>query len=77
LAGRSAVPDDTFLFYSGLLARQLRTATGLEQILAEYFGWPVRVEQLHGQWFYLDADNRAVLPAGGGLGANTNLGRTW
>ena len=32
-----------------------RTATGLEQILGEFFGWPVGVEQYAGQWLYLDA----------------------
>src|SRR5437763_37493 len=54
LRDRLGLPDDAAVFYAGFLSRQPRTATGLEQILGEYFGWPVAVEQLCGQWLYLD-----------------------
>ncbi|MDB5306041.1 MAG: hypothetical protein JWO38_243 [Gemmataceae bacterium] len=75
LRGRLSTPDDAVVFYAGLLSRRPRPASGLEQILAEYFGWPVAVEQYAGQWLYLDAENKAELPAGGRPGLNTNLGR--
>ena len=75
LRGRLGVPDDTVVFYAGLLARHPRTATGLEQMLSEFFGRPVVVEQLKGHWLYLDADNKAELPAAGRPGRNTSLGR--
>lgn len=75
LRGRSRVSDGAVVYYAGLLSRQPRTATGLEQMLAEYFGWPVSVKQLHGHWLYLDEDNKAQLPAAGGLGRNVSLGR--
>jgi type VI secretion system protein ImpH len=74
LLGRLRAPDDTIVFYAGLLARQPRTAGGLQQVLAEFFGKPVVVEQLKGHWLYLDADNKAELPIAGGLGKNTALG---
>lgn len=75
LRGRLGVPDDTAVYYAGLLSRQPRTATGLEQVLSEYFGWPAAVEQYAGQWLYLDAENRAVLPQEPTPGLNTHLGR--
>jgi type VI secretion system protein ImpH len=75
LRGRLAVPDDTAVYYAGLLGRQPRTASGLEQVLTEFFGWPVAVQQLAGQWLYLDDPNKAILPAGERPGLNTTLGR--
>jgi len=75
LRGRLAPPDDVAVFYAGHLARPPRPATNLEQIVAEYFGWPAAVEQYAGQWLYLDAENKAELPRDGGMGLNTCLGR--
>jgi type VI secretion system protein ImpH len=75
LRERLVLPDDVAVFYAGLLARQPRTASGLEQILAEYFGWPVVVEQYNGQWLYLDDENKAIMPAAGRPGRNVSLGR--
>ena len=40
LQDRLAVHDESLLFYSGLLASHHRTAAGLEQLLADYFGVP-------------------------------------
>lgn len=74
LRERLALPGDVPVFYAGLLSRQPRTATGLEQILADYFGWPVVVEQFAGQWLYLDAENKAELPREN-RGLNCTLGR--
>jgi type VI secretion system protein ImpH len=75
LRERLALPGDVPVFYAGLLSRQPRTATGLEQILADYFGWPVVVEQFAGQWLYLDAENKAELPRESRSGLNCTLGR--
>jgi type VI secretion system protein ImpH len=75
LRGRLAVPDDAAVYYAGLLGRGAKPASGLEQILGDYFGWPVAVEEFAGQWLYLDAENRAELPRAGGAGLNACLGR--
>jgi type VI secretion system protein ImpH len=75
LRERLKLPDDVPVFYAGLLSRQPRTATGLEQILADFFGWPVAVEQYAGQWLYLDAENKAELPRENRPGLNCTLGR--
>lgn len=75
LRDRLKLPGDVPVFYAGLLSRQPRTATGLEQMLGDFFGWPVKVEQYAGQWLYLDAENKAVLPRDGRAGLNHTLGR--
>jgi type VI secretion system protein ImpH len=75
LRERLTLPGDVPVFYAGLLSRQPHTATGLEQILADFFGWSVAVEQYAGQWLYLDADNKAELPREGRAGLNCTLGR--
>src|SRR5262249_14910127 len=62
LRQRLTLPGDVPVYFAGLLSRQPRTASGLEQILADFFGWPVGVEQFAGQWLYLDAENKAELP---------------
>ena len=75
LRERMGVHDDATVFYAGFLSRQPRPATGLEQILGEYFGWLVKVEQLCGQWLYLDAENKAEMPTATTSGKNMSLGR--
>src|SRR5204863_7315346 len=51
---RQAVPDDSLLFYSGLLSLHPRSATALRQILIDYFAVPVQIEQFVGCWQGLD-----------------------
>ena len=54
------MPDDSLLFYSGLLA--LHAALGdrrCEQILGDYFEVPVEVEQFVGAWYPLDRSRSA------------------
>ena len=75
LRGRLGLPDEAAVYYSGFLSRQPRTATGLEQILEDYFEWPVAIEQLCGQWLYLDEANMAGMPTVTSPGSNTCLGR--
>lgn len=53
--------DLTLMRFSGLLAQRPRSAVNLEQLLADYFGLPVRVEQFDGQWLVLDEENRTRL----------------
>lgn len=74
LRGRLGVPDDAAVYYAGFLSRQPRTATGLEQIIQDYFSWPVSIEQLCGQWLYLDEVNKAGMPTETQPGRNTCLG---
>ncbi len=54
LQDRLDVADDSLLFYSGLLAQEPRSATGLQQIIADYFDVPVEIDQFAGAWYRLD-----------------------
>ncbi len=58
LQDRQAVPDDSLLYYSGLLAQHPRSAVALEQILSDYFEVPVEVEQFAGGWYRLDRSDQ-------------------
>jgi type VI secretion system protein ImpH len=75
LRGRLQVDDEAFLYYSGHFAHHPRTALALEGILEDYFELPMRVQQLQGQWLYLDSDDRALMPCREyPNGRNTQLG---
>ena len=57
-------PDDTLIYYAGLLAQRPRSAQALQQILADYFEVPVEIEQFAGGWYRLD--RRDAMPLVGG-----------
>ncbi len=61
LRDRLKVSDDTLIYYSGLLAQRPRTATALQQILADYFEVPVEIEQFAGAWYRLDRGTQCRL----------------
>jgi type VI secretion system protein ImpH len=50
LAHRTSVEDDSWIFYSGLLSLQARSAIALEQLLEDYFSIPVEIQQFAGTW---------------------------
>jgi type VI secretion system protein ImpH len=53
LESRQAVPDQSLLYYAGLLMLQPRSAACLENLLTDYFGAKVSVEQFVGAWYTL------------------------
>jgi type VI secretion system protein ImpH len=72
LQNRLPVPDDSLLYYSGLLAQRPRSASALQSILGDYFEVPVEVEQFAGGWYLLDRNTQTSLQ--GGLGESEQLG---
>jgi type VI secretion system protein ImpH len=72
LRHRSAVPDDVFLYYVGNLARHIRTEGSLRQVLEDFFGVPVRIEQFAGAWRRLAVENQTCFTGKGA--ANERLG---
>jgi type VI secretion system protein ImpH len=62
LRGRLTVPDAAFLFYAGHFAHFPRSATALEGLLTDYFGLPVRLEQVVGQWLSLAEGDGSRMP---------------
>ncbi len=63
LRGRTAVPDEAFLFYGGVFSRRVAPASSLREMLAEYFDAPVDVQQFQGEWLHLNAADRTRLPS--------------
>ncbi|MDH5776648.1 MAG: type VI secretion system baseplate subunit TssG, partial [Gammaproteobacteria bacterium] len=69
--------DESLIYYSGLLSQQLRTTTGLKQILQDHFNIPVEIKEFNGQWQELIDDVRTRLPGfEAPKGQNNCLGRT-
>lgn len=56
LAQRLGVLDTALMFYAGLLGPAQRSAIALEQLLEDYFGVDVAVQQFAGGWFELPDD---------------------
>ncbi|MES2717014.1 MAG: type VI secretion system baseplate subunit TssG [Pseudomonadota bacterium] len=79
LRGRDAVNHHVKLHFSGLLARQVRSAEGLGALLSGWLGRPVQVQQFAGAWMALDPLERTRISgrrqlAGARLGRGAVLG---
>lgn len=61
LQDRLALPDEVLLAYAGLLALPTRPAAALEQIIGDYFGVAVEVEQFIGAWYPLERPTQSEL----------------
>jgi type VI secretion system protein ImpH len=61
MLGRQAIPDEALLHYVGLLGMQARSAVALEEILKDYFGVPIDIEQFTGDWHRLSANAQCRL----------------
>jgi type VI secretion system protein ImpH len=64
LQERLGLRDEALLFYAGLLAPGQRSATALQQLIADYFGVRVEVEQFVGGWYPLAADTQCAVGLG-------------
>ncbi len=53
LRGRSTIDDEALLAYVGLIAQRPHSNNALENILTDYFGVSVKVQQFFGQWLPL------------------------
>lgn len=77
LRRRDAVPDHAKLHASGWLARQVRSAEGLEALLSGWLRRDVRVRQFAGAWLALSESERTTLGRrrAGRLNTSAQLGR--
>lgn len=73
LQDRQDTADESLLYYSGLFGLNTRSAAALEQILADYFGVAVEVQQFVGSWHGLDPANACLV--GEESGPSEQLGR--
>ena len=77
LHNRQSINDESLIFYSGLYAQQIKTPSGLRQIVKDYFDVPVEIEGFSGQWQELIDDVRTRLPSRyNKKGQNVCLGRS-
>jgi type VI secretion system protein ImpH len=74
LRGRGGIPDDAYLNYVGLLARHVRSAASLQQILEDYFGVDVHIQQFAGAWRKLSAENQTCFSGFGGPNERLGVG---
>ncbi|MGP8268444.1 MAG: type VI secretion system baseplate subunit TssG [Terracidiphilus sp.] len=74
LRGRGGIPDDAYLNYVALLARHVRSAASLQQILEDYFGVQVRIQQFAGAWRKLDPENQTCFTGFGGASERLGVG---
>jgi type VI secretion system protein ImpH len=75
LENRLGVDDETIIYYAGHFAHFPRPAVSLEQLLADYFGLPVQVQQFRGRWLNLSPEDRSRLPClAQSRGQNVKLG---
>lgn len=74
----AGLPARTWMFYAGHFSRPTRTAAGLESMVADICGHPVRLESFIGAWLELAPSARSRLaPAtrlGGRIEASQRLG---
>lgn len=67
--------DQAIISFGGHFAARCRNATGLQQVLSEYFEIDIEVEQFVGQWLMLPEDSQTTLPGSRHpSGRNTALG---
>ncbi|MFC7399183.1 type VI secretion system baseplate subunit TssG [Chelatococcus sp. GCM10030263] len=66
LRDRMGFLDERLLPLTAILARRVRAAPDIAQVLTAITGWPVKVEQFHGCWLALAQDEQSRLTAGSG-----------
>jgi type VI secretion system protein ImpH len=79
LRGKLDIDDESLLPYGGLIIQRPHSASALKQVLSDYFGVDVEIEQFSGQW--IDLDDESITRLGhrnSTLGTNTVIGtRVW
>jgi type VI secretion system protein ImpH len=74
LSGRQPLPDDALLFYSGSLALRARPPGALRDILTDYFGVTVELEQFVGAWYKLESSSLCRFEGDGGYTEQLGVG---
>lgn len=71
---RMPIPDDSFIFYSGLLSSRHRPACGLANLIADYFTVPCDIQQFVGAWYPLNEDSLCIFESADGLSEQLGVG---
>ena len=76
LRGRMGFDDEALLPYAGLISQKPHSASALENIVADFFGFPAKIIQFFGQWLELaDTDITFLGKQNSKLGFTALLGR--
>jgi type VI secretion system protein ImpH len=62
LRNRLSIGDSALIRLSGHLAKRVRSAIGLQQMLEEEFNLPVVIQELQGSWVAIDPKDQTRLP---------------
>ncbi len=54
--------DDEKVYYGGLFAKHVRSASSLQGMLTDLLGSEVEIQQFQGQWLYLNDEDKTILP---------------
>jgi type VI secretion system protein ImpH len=74
LSDRQAVEDEGLIHYIALISMQSRSATALEQLLADYFEVPVEIQQFVGAWYSLDEATQCEVGEEAAMSCQVGLG---
>lgn len=74
LTHRMEIADEACLYYASLVSQRRPTAQGLKQLLEDYFGIPVAVEQFTGTWNRLPPGNLTFLRDSGAFCERLGMG---
>ena len=74
LEHRQKIDDDSLRFYTGLMTLQSRSASALRDILIDYFGVPVEIEQFVGSWYPLKDEDQCSFGDGFSLSEQLGIG---
>jgi type VI secretion system protein ImpH len=74
LRNRGGIPDHAYLNYAALLSRHVRSAASLQQILEDYFGVKVQIQQFAGAWRKLSPENQTCFSGFGGASERLGVG---
>ena len=72
--GSPVLQDAALVWYTGILSLQVRSAGALEQLLSDYFGVPVELEQFVPVWRTLEPEQQCLLDDGFSESAQLGFG---
>ncbi|HEU0119942.1 MAG TPA: type VI secretion system baseplate subunit TssG [Bryobacteraceae bacterium] len=74
LQRRMPIPDDSLIFYSGLLSSRHRPASGLANLIADYFDVPCDVQQFIGAWYPLSEESLCIFETADDISEQLGVG---
>jgi len=61
LSNRLAIPERSLLYFAGLFWQKPRAVIGLKKLIQHFFKHPFRIEQLIGQWHFVEEEQQTMI----------------